>query len=53
MPNTNLDEAVVARRGHPLAVRAEAQAVHRRTVALVREDASLAANVPQLHKESQ
>lgn len=51
--DTNLDEAVVAGRGHPLAVRTEAQAVHRRTVALVREDAALSANVPQLqtHKK--
>ena len=46
--DSDLDETVVTGGGDPLAVRAEPQAVHRRAVSFIREDAALPSDVPQL-----
>ena len=52
-PGTDLHPAIFPGGGDPLSVRRELQAVHHLTVALVREDAALPADVPDLEGADQ
>ena len=48
---THLYGAVLSGRSHPLAVGTESQAIHSHSVTFISEDASLAANIPQLQQQ--